>query len=269
MDHDQQQNDKPKKPDGSGVLAGPGIDAVGGALGSAIGLLAEGPAGALLGGAAGPPVTFALRQVAAEIKRRFLSPREEERIATALTVAAERIQAHLAAGRVPRDDRFFDAQGENRSDAEEVVEGILLAAQREHEERKLRYQGNLLANLAFTPGISRARANLLVRWAERLSYRQLLLLSISTRLDEPSIPSNATEKLEDGATRMAPDDLVAEARELAQMGLIFESSSGVPLDVLFLPGHLPYTELGMQLRELMELQFVPASELESLRFLFR
>jgi hypothetical protein len=47
---------------------------------------------------------------------------------------------------------------------------VLLAAQREHEERKLRFMGNLIANLAFHPEIDRGYANYLIRLAEKLSF---------------------------------------------------------------------------------------------------
>lgn len=60
----------------------------------------------------------------------------------------------------------------------EVAEGVILSAQRDHEEKKLRLYGNLIANLAFYPQFSRAAADLVVRLAERLSYRQLCLLAL-------------------------------------------------------------------------------------------
>jgi len=77
-----------------------------------------------------------------------------------------------------RHDDFFEDQLYQRSAAKEIVEGVLLAAQREHEEKKLLYYSNLLANIAFHPEIDRAHANLLIRLGERLSYRQLCVLSL-------------------------------------------------------------------------------------------
>ena len=37
----------------------------------------------------------------------------------------------------------------NRSTPKEVMEAVVLSAQREHEEKKLKYQGRLLASIAF------------------------------------------------------------------------------------------------------------------------
>jgi hypothetical protein len=77
-----------------------------------------------------------------------------------------------------RSDGFFNEDNTGRSSAEEIAEGVVLAAQRDHEEKKLRAYGNLLGNLAFCPQFSRAHSNLLTRLAERLSYRQLCLLAL-------------------------------------------------------------------------------------------
>ena len=54
----------------------------------------------------------------------------------------------------------------------------MFSAQREHEENKLKYYGNLVANIAFDKTISREQANQLVSLAQKLSYRQIKLLNL-------------------------------------------------------------------------------------------
>ncbi len=55
---------------------------------------------------------------------------------------------------------------------------MILAAQRGAEEKKVRFYGNLLANLAFEQDVDRSKSNFLLRLGEQLSYRQLCLLSL-------------------------------------------------------------------------------------------
>jgi len=61
---------------------------------------------------------------------------------------------------------------------------VIRKAQEEYEERKVRYQGILLGNLPFYQDVDRAQANLLVRLAFELSYRQLCLLALFSNLQD-------------------------------------------------------------------------------------
>ncbi|MEX2622954.1 MAG: hypothetical protein WD651_04450 [Acidimicrobiia bacterium] len=154
-----------------------GAEVAGATAGAAIGLVG-GPAGVLAGAASGPLVGRALLHVAQELRSRFLGHREEVRIGATLAYAIDTIESRRAQGERLREDGFFDSDSQSRNDAEEVVEATLLAAQREPQEKKLKYLGRLLGNLAFEESIDRSQANLLIRMAEQLSYRQLLLLQL-------------------------------------------------------------------------------------------
>jgi hypothetical protein len=126
-----------------------GAEITGGVAGAAIGLVLAGSPGALAGGAAGPLIARAFRKVGVEIKEKMLGTREEIRIGATYTFALERIRRRIEAGEVPRQDGFFEPSEGSRSAAEEILEGVLLSSQREHEEHKLPYYGNLIANLVF------------------------------------------------------------------------------------------------------------------------
>lgn len=82
--------------------------------------------------AAGSMITAGLR----EVTRRVLSRREEARAGGAFLAAAEALEERQDAGQQLRDDGFF-VRSNGRADADEVVEGVLLAAQRSYEERKV------------------------------------------------------------------------------------------------------------------------------------
>lgn len=93
-------------------------DVTGGMAGAALGFIVGGEPGALGRGAAGPLVTRSVRWVASELRSRFLGPREQIRIGTALTFAVEDVRARLEAGQSLRDDGFFEAKSGGRSNAE-------------------------------------------------------------------------------------------------------------------------------------------------------
>lgn len=171
---------------GKKVAGGAIGGAVGGLVGSLAGFAVAGPMGALggsilgnsVGNASAPLIEHAFQRVSAEFMQRQLSQREERRIVSVLDYVADKVTANFASGLKVRQDSFFSDDEHDRSAADEIFEGVLLAAQREYQEKKIPYYGTLFANIAFHPEISRAQANLLIRLAEQLSYRQLCVLQI-------------------------------------------------------------------------------------------
>lgn len=151
-----------------------GAEVGGATVGTALGFLVGGPPGAFVGAASGAAAAGALKRGALEVKRRWLTSRESSRIGGLVGLAAEEIQRRLLAGETLREDGFFD--GGDDSDAAEIVEQTLLAAKDETEAKKLVVLGRLLAGIAFDPTVSREQAHILLKAAESMSYRQLLLL---------------------------------------------------------------------------------------------
>lgn len=193
-------------------------DVTGGMAGAALGFVASGPPGALAGAAVAPLLTRSFRFVARELRERFLGPREEIRIGTALTYAADRIRKRLDAGEAIRSDGFFDAQNGHPSEAEEIVEGVLMAAQRSYEERKVPYYGRLLAGISFDDEVSRAEANHLLQLLVDLSYQQFVLLQLFGT-------NGALNRAQDwrGSDEQPPYELVtalADSLDLYNRGLI-------------------------------------------------
>jgi hypothetical protein len=151
-----------------------GMDIMGSLAGAAIGGLIGGPPGAASGAVLGPAIAGGMK----EVTRRALSEREEIRVNGAFTDAMLAVQEHLQAGREPRTDGFFEPELGRRPKMEEIVEGALVAAQREHEELKVTHYGYLIANVAFDAGIDLHTANWCLRAAQELSWTQLVLLRI-------------------------------------------------------------------------------------------
>ncbi|GEM_PF-2776123 len=148
-----------------------------GGTSSVIGAVAGFP-GALLGGAAGSIANELFLQLGEEFSRRFLSPREAERVGATLGGIDALVQAALQQGYVLRTDGFFAVGSEERAWGEEVLEGIIQAAKDEYEERKLPYLMNLGKEVFLDEGLSRPIALQLVHLAETLSYQELVLLSV-------------------------------------------------------------------------------------------
>lgn len=244
-----------------------GADIAGGATGAAVGLLLAGPAGAVAGGMAGPTISHTLQKIGREISARLLGKREEKRIGAALAFAARKIDANRAAGQSIRTDGFFTEEADGRSPADEVAEGVLMVVQREHEERKLPFYGNLLANLAFQSGYDRAQANLLIRLAQQLSYQQLCLLALTA--NKNAFPMQPSYRKNPRTASPAQVAALQQMMTLYQFGILTDASNGVWLslgDAVPVDGQLQWP--GSALYNLMELWTLTPSDVQSVASLF-
>lgn len=258
-----------------------GAEIGGSASGAALGFIINGPAGALAGSASSPILISLFKKVGSEITERILGHREQVRIGAAYVIALERIAERINQGDEPRSDGFFDADVGQRSAAEEILEGILLAAQREHEEKKVKFYGRLLANLAFEVGVDRGYANFLLGFAQRMSYRQLCIISIFGRKDEmpkkprPEEPAYIKSELSINSFRLNPQlsndnllrvplemaipDLALEIIELKNYG-IFEKPLLDP-EISGSYSQLDLSEIGKILFNLMDLKSISMIDL--------
>jgi hypothetical protein len=187
-----------------------GADIAGNAAGAAVGFIVAGPAGSVVGAAATPVLTGILKTIGSEIKSRLYSERELIRAGGALAFAVQKIRSNLNAGKKLRSDDFFSSSAGDRGAAKEILEGILLAAQKEYQEKKVKFYGNLYANIAFESDIDRSHANYLVGLLDRLSFRQLCCIAgFKDGYEFVYIqePQNAI-------------DLVNELNELASLGIV-------------------------------------------------
>lgn len=242
------------------IKAGSAI--AGSVAGTVAGFLAGGPGGAVLGAALGPLIT----ELGSEIASRFLAPRETERIGAAMALAVYRIKEKLDSGEKPRTDGFFEKEPDGRSAAEEVYEGVLIAAQREHQEKKLPFFANLMANLAFHPEIDRAYASFLVHLGEELSYRQLCLLTLFALKDKSMLRQQDYRSVESFGPSLT--GVLYEAADLDRRGLV--SCGAVvfgPTDVK--PGKMGVQGAGATLFELMELHRIPRQDVEDVASLLK
>lgn len=225
-----------------------GADAVGAIAGVTTELL-SGPGGA------GSIVAVGVSSGIKEIAARTLAISEERRIGIAAFTALHRISARLVIGDAPRDDGFFQHAGTGRSPSDEILEGVLLRARDEYQERKLKHFGNFFAELAFTPEISAETAHLLLRTLERLTYRQLCIVAIVGNHGSLNVePLRKPEHHEPELESLKREEMDLHAYDLGSLGLL--SPNGAYVDTL--------SPLGKVLYGLTSLREIDPAELEKL-----
>lgn len=254
-----------------------GTEIAGATTGAAVGLLVGGPPGALVGAAAGPAAARTLRGLAIEFRERVLGHREEVRVGAAISFASVKIKENLDSGERPRQDDFFTDAEDDRATAKEVFEGVVLAAQREAEEKKVRLYGNLLANLAFAQDVDRSQANFLIRLGEDLSYRQLCLLSLfaqNTLIHGGNNRLNLRTSSYREETGMAPISfdllvLLQEVYDLYQRGIVNNGGEAMISVADANPSQMSPVGAAGNLYNLMELWVVSTDDLNALIRLLR
>ncbi len=181
--------------------------------------------GVAIGGPFGILAAEAVEFVGGELLTRALGSEERRRIAGMCQAVNERLEQRLVQGEVLRDDEFFSAPpelgtklaapwGVARPPAHEVLEAVMAFAGRTYEERKLPHLKELVVSLMFDCESAPAYANYLVRLANELSYRQLLLIAIFNG-------DTYQPGLAEGDVRPdSPSAIGMELEDLARRGLI-------------------------------------------------
>jgi hypothetical protein len=124
-----------------------------------------------------------------------------------------------ATGEELRADGFFEGTDARRSDAEEILEGVLLHAANAYQESKLRHLGAILPSLAVRPDVSAADGHWLIQLADRLTWRQLVVLSIFSDPPAECIAERDVHHEESG-DRGPTGGLRDEVEELGALGLV-------------------------------------------------
>lgn len=253
-----------------------GGEATASALGAVLGSVA-GPEGSVAGAALAPVAARPLRWALDEFHARVLAPRERGRVEKAAWIIIEEMRAREAGDR-PRDDGFFDDYEDRLSDAAELLEGTLLHAARQYEERKVRHIALLWPNIERDTTISAAHANHLLKVADRVTYRQLAILAFFAEAQRPR--SKWELAVIDligarSATGALPSrSLLAEMDELSSFGLLGVVQDGglvAPVQATVGGGRFTasllerthLTPLGETLHQVLSLSLVPETELEA------
>jgi hypothetical protein len=191
-----------------------GAETAAAGVGAAAGLVL-GPPGSVAGAVAGPTLVRMVAWAGREVKSRILSPKEEERIGTALYYALGRMKEREENGELPRSDGLFEPGDDPRG----VLEGSLLAAAKSYDALKVPFIGAFYASFVFEEGVGVDEAHFLLTVWDRLTYHELVVLSYvaDSEFAEERMYIEAESK-EGG--RVMDDMLATELTELTSLGLI-------------------------------------------------
>lgn len=253
-----------------------GSEITGGVGGAVIGSIAAGPIGAVIGAITGPLITKTFKVIGKDVKDRFLSKREGVRIGATFTYALAKLKNEIDSGVSIRQDDFFIPKDGERAKAEELLEGVLLAAQREYEERKVNFLGNLYANICLKENISSEHASQLIKTATNLSFRQFCMLQLLRSDVSDTLDLRLKFRGFGAQNSLWKGDAIIEVRDLQQRGLLSvrvrektkeqqefndteyeDNSKPIYLD------DIKITDLGMKFCEMLSLQEIEASILKT------
>lgn len=236
---------------------------VGSVSGTFIGAALLGPTGLLISGVSGAIIKRLFVKAGKEIGKRYLGDRETARIGYTYALAFQKIKLRLENGESLRDDDFFENGGSNRSAADEILEGVMRSAQIEHQENKLPYLSNLLANIAFDSSIDKNKANFLLKITQNLSYQQLCILQFFST-HEPGKGYNLSWSYKFNAMDILQNDNTLEpsVEELIRYKLLSVMRNGEAIQTVGI------RKLGLQLGSLMELNEIDKEVIDSLETKF-
>ncbi len=230
---------------------------------TALGTVVAGPVGAVGGAFLGSAIDHAFTKIGEEVSKRALGPSENKRVGTALEGAKLIVSKRMDNGDELRTDGFLESGSGDRAASEELLEGFLLSAQKEYEEKKIPYLSRLYANALFSPEISRPTMNRLLKIADQLTYRQLVILHVLVEMlsARPDLLKQESYRSVSGAENVV---IASEVYELYRMSLI--GSSDAILDAAGInPSSLSVVGFGAHLFNLMELsRMEPDEELRSI-----
>jgi len=251
-------------------LVNPGIpyvgEVTGAAISSTVGFFLMGPPGAAIGAAGGKIVTDLFARAGEEIDKRYLSRRECARIGVVAIYALNRIKLNEENNLPLRNDNFFIPDSvTNRSAADEILEGTLIAAKNTYEERKLKYYGNLLANIAYYSEIDQYRANYLLRITEKLSYRQICLLALFEQKVDYCLSSKSQELPKTlNSNEIIVIREIEEIKILKLLKSINEAIWGGGPGGNLSPSHLELSDTGNILYQMMNLDEIEKGQIDTL-----
>lgn len=194
---------------------------------------------------AGGPIASSIAIVIKEVTARFLSPRERTRINAATDVATYRISSRLLSGHKLRSDGFFDNLEGRGSPSQELLEAILLKARDSYQEKKVRHLGLFYANLVFADYVSAQTAHLLLKQLERLSYRQLCIISLVGAKESLDVePLRRPDHSDPELDALKREEMDLHSTDLGTTGLIF--GAGPWVDKLSVLGKVIYDLAGLE-----------------------
>lgn len=223
-----------------------------------------GPVGAFAGAFGAPVLSSFMQKIGTDILDRNLSTREKERTGAVFSYITIRISELIREGKSIRTDGFFNNGINGNSNADEILEGLLLAAQKEHEEKKLIYYSNLMADCAFDPFISKSLANNMLKIVQELSYTQLCLLKIFNSTADYHLRNIDYSEFSGGNISFDLLNMLHEINDMIRLNLV--SRKGIIVLQLqnILPAEIQSFGMGTVICQKMLLKKIPEEDTNSI-----
>ena len=209
----------------------------------------------------GQLVAAGIASAIGDVAKRFLSPREGDRVEDVIRLTAEKIRETEHAGAKPRADL-------EPGMLEELAEGTLLAAKDTYEKKKLPLIANLHANAYFLPT---PVPNLLgaLQVAEQMSYRELCILAVVWPQDQWNGPPLTNRNVNDlfaiRPMTEAIQGVIFDMVGLAERQLVMPFRNGQFIAMVgmpeLIPAELRLTYPGRLIFFGMKLPDIPAADL--------
>jgi len=126
----------------------------------------------------GATIQTLFSEIGSDIISRTLSKKEQNRIGKAFYYALKKINDNSINNKPFRDDAFTKYSSETLSEASEFLEAILIDAQKEYQEKKIKFLGNMYANSLFTGNLDKHWLFYFLKLCETLSFRQLCYIAV-------------------------------------------------------------------------------------------
>jgi hypothetical protein len=215
--------------------------------------------GIITGSTLGAVITSGLENIGQEMRNRFLSKKETSRIGSSFYFLLEKFDENIKNGKNVRKDNFFDNVGGEYNRNEEILEGVVIAAQRSYEEKKVRYISYFYANILFETRWDAYHANHFLRLAEKMSYRQFCLLTIYYHGSQFGLNQGNYSP----SSRVIGYDTISELISLkdnALLGLTLPLKNGDGKVFMFPPENAFLTEYGSVFCQLFGLAQIPIED---------
>jgi hypothetical protein len=242
------------------IALGSGL--VGNTIGALLGALYGGPGGAISGAFVGTSLSSGLKNMGEEIWNRRLTKMEKRRVSAVILAADQAMQRAIANGITARNEHFLEDGTAGTENGRELVEVVLTAAQREPEERKIEYFGELVTSVALSPGVGPGLANQLILTAQSLSYRQLCLLRLTSEASKYNLRITDYRAVTNmGLSQYA---VILAVFQLQQLNLVSFSEVFALFPSNIIPSKLQFRPFGQTLFDGMDLKRIPDGDVEEL-----
>lgn len=236
----------------------------------AAGLLSGDPIAATVFGIGGKALEIGFRMIGNEISERMIGPREKVRVGAAIAFAITGIRQRLENGENLREDSFFYRNHTDRSNADEVLENVVLKVQREPEEKKIPYISSIYENTVFEQEVSADLGHKIIKSAEQLTYQQLCILNmIGRRENGENFPRNFQPEWSLELSKLLHDCFELSISGYIQCGFSMNPVGRLPRYENITPNTMYIENIGLATFNLMNLQDIPDDDIIPIAKLLR